>query len=99
MAHESVALERFRSQMGLEVIRKAGFFICTRYPYLGATPDGVIPAGNENENKSSEECLVEIKCPYAHRFTGTAPDYLILREDGEYELSKKHNYYYQVQGQ
>ena len=96
LAHEAVALERFRSQMGLEVVRKAGFFICNRYPYLGATPDGIIPAGDENEN---EECLVEIKCPYAHRFTGTAPDYLILGEDGEYELSKKHNYYYQVQGQ
>ena len=98
LSHEAVALERFRSQMGLEVVRKAGFFICNRYPYLGATPDGIIPAGDENEN-GTEECLVEIQCPYAHRFTGTAPDYLILGEDGEYELSKKHNYYYQVQGQ
>ena len=89
LAHEAVELERFRSQMGLEVIRKAGFFTCTRYPYLGATRDGVIPAGNENENKPEKkngECLVEIKCPYAHHFTGAAPDYLILREDGEYEI-------------
>ena len=98
LSHEAVALERFRSQMGLQVIRKAGFFICNRYPYLGATPDDIIPSGDENENKSTEECLLEIKCPYAHRFTGTASDYLILREDGEYELNKKHNYNYQVHG-
>ena len=56
LSHEAVALERFRSQMGLEVIHKAGFFICHRYPYLGATPDGIVPAGDYNENKSTEEC-------------------------------------------
>ena len=96
LAHEAVALERFRRQMGFEVIRKAGLFVCNRLPYLGATPDSIIPAGHENENN---ECLVEIKCPYAHRFSRKAPDYLILKEDGQYELKKRHNYYYQVQGQ
>ena len=41
---------------------------------------------------------MEVKCPYTHHFTGAAPDYLIKNNE-EYELSKKHNYYYQVQGQ
>ena len=102
LAHEAVALERFRVQMGFEVIRKTGFFICHRLPFLGATPDGIIPESAEakaNDKIRREEALVEIKCPYNHRFNGKAPDYLELQEDGQYELSKKHNYYYQVQGQ
>ena len=100
LAHEAVALERFRVQMGLEVVRKAGFFICHRLPFLGATPDGIILPGDETQTKDCQsEALVEIKFPYAHRFNGRAPDYLELQEDGQYELNKKHNYYYQVQGQ
>ena len=102
LAHEAVALERFRVQMGFEVIRKAGFFICHRLPFLGATPDGIIPKSDEakaNDQIRREEALVEIKCPYNHRFNGKAPDYLELQKDGQYELSKKHNYYYQVQCQ
>ena len=100
LTREAVALERFRVQMGLEVVRKAGFFICHRLPFLGATPDGIIPMGDETQTKDCQlEALVEIKCPYAHRFNGRAPDYLELQEDGQYELNKRHNYYYQVQGQ
>ena len=106
LAHEAVALERFRDQMGLEVIRKAGFFICHRLAFLGATPDGIISRSNEAKDKNKirracleEDALVEVKCPYNHRFNGKAPDYLELKEDGEYELNKRHNYYYQVQGQ
>ena len=51
LAHEAVALERFRVQMGFEVIRKAGFFICHRLPFLGATPDGIIPKSDEAKAK------------------------------------------------
>ena len=51
LAHEAVALERFRVQMGFEVIRKAGFFICHGLPYLGATPDGIIPKSDEAKAK------------------------------------------------
>ncbi len=37
-----------------------GFYISTQFPFLGASPDGIIYVG---EGKIA---LIEIKCPYTH---------------------------------
>ena len=54
---EKVALEQFKQRMRFDVVKKAGFFISKAYPHLGASPDGVVPASELND-----EALVEVKC-------------------------------------
>jgi len=40
---------------------KAGFIVSTKYPYLGATPDGTVyDSWSPNELYG----IVEVKCPY-----------------------------------
>ena len=68
---EKVALEQFKERMRFDVIKKAGFFISKAYPHLGASPDGIVPASDLND-----EALVEVKCSYANRFSGEPPNYL-----------------------
>ena len=90
---EKVALEQFKERMRFDVIKKAGFFISKAYPHLGASPDGIVPASDLND-----EALVEVKCSYANRFSGEPPNYL-NKVAGHFKLKRGHKYYYQIQGQ
>ena len=56
---EKVALEQFKQRMRFDVVKKAGFFISKAYPHLGASPDGIVPASELND-----EALVEVKCSF-----------------------------------
>ena len=74
-------------------VRKCGLFINPDFPFLAASPDGVIESNDEK---------VEIKCPYNGRNKkiqqGKDFSFLTL-EDKKLALKKTHKYYYQIQGQ
>lgn len=57
LINEKVALQQYMEDTGLQVI-ECGLFISTKYPYLGASPDGLL----------GDETSIEIKCPYACRY-------------------------------
>lgn len=54
--YEPVAIERFETEFNLQVF-PANFVVCVKYPFLGATPDGIVSDGS----------LLEVKCPFNTR--------------------------------
>ena len=81
------------SQHILFKVETTGFHVNPAYPHLGASPDGLVSCSCcDNE-------LLEIKRPYNVRHTTplSAP-YLEQVTDGV-QLSRKHDYFYQIQGQ
>ena len=88
--HESVALNAYAENQGKSVVN-AGLFVCKEYPFLAASPDGLV----------GTDCLVEVKCPYAAKekpITSETVPYL-SEVSGKLDLDRNHDYYYQVQGQ
>jgi hypothetical protein len=79
----------------------SGLRINPLYPYLGATPDGVITC----------DCcgtgVIEIKCPFKFREESPTSNNALsdrtfglkCNDDGDVHLSNSHSYYNQVQGQ
>lgn len=51
--HEELALQAYESQTNTQLKRPVGLIIHPKYPFLAATPDGIV----------SEELIVEVKCP------------------------------------
>lgn len=86
LQYEQAATEKFSNMLNLEVT-KTGLHVSPQFPFLGATPDGLV--GND--------AILEIKCPYTIKdkviSQSTVP---FLDSSG---LKKTHNYYFQVQGQ
>lgn len=97
--HESIALEELSEKYGLDISR-CGLFIDREYPFLAATPDGLVNDG---------EGIVEVKCPAAG--AQRSPDEVIdlklgvvgsmfsKAADNTVTIKKMHNYHLQVQGQ
>ena len=80
----------------------SGFMISEQYPYLGASPDGVVH-DSSSENPFG---LLEIKCPFSFRDEAAASDgsfccQIKLHSDGKtsLQLKQSHPYFCQVQGQ
>lgn len=87
---EKEAIHAYEQKSKLKV-NSCGIFVSKKLPFLGASPDGVI----------SDELICEVKCPYSAKNKDISPvtvPYLKM-VDGKMTLSKKHPYYYQVQGQ
>lgn len=94
--NEKNALQSMEETMSLS-IRPCGLFVDPKYPYLGATPDGVI----------GSDGIVEVKCPSSAK--DLSPDdaiqarkvtfWNLTRQKSVGVVNKKHYYYYQVQGQ
>ena len=59
VSHEDDALCAYQRTTCTEV-DSCGIFISVEYPFLGASPDGIIYVD------VGEIALVEIKCPYKH---------------------------------
>ena len=62
------------------------------YPFLAASPDGVVSDGS----------LIEVKCPFNGRNTKIKTGKLfpwLEERDGHLMLKKNHDYFFQVQGQ
>ncbi|XP_060871434.1 uncharacterized protein LOC132945685 [Metopolophium dirhodum] len=94
--NESLARTRFQDLTGMTV-KLCGLFTDNEYPYLAASPDGLI----------GDNAIVEIKCPYTARDTNNAKEaieskllqYCIINKDGTIKLKKEHPYFYQIIGQ
>ena len=72
------------------VVKECGLFIHPVHNFLATSPDGVI----------GDTCVLEIKCPYSIINKYQLPSYLTQNPRTRlYELNKKHNYYYQIQGE
>ncbi|KAI8437081.1 hypothetical protein MSG28_010441 [Choristoneura fumiferana] len=96
--NESVARTLFIEKLQ-KAVRPAGLFIDEEFGFLGASPDGVI---------EKEKSLLEIKCfPSLARsnqdiFSAAKSRKnfpLYVDDGGSLQINKKHNFYYQIQGQ
>ena len=82
-------------------VRSSGLVINPSYPFLGASPDGIVVCDCCGEG------LIEIKCTYKYRHdsptssSALADHHYFLKdgENGDIHLSSTHQYYDQVQGQ
>jgi len=90
--YEAVALRKFEEVCDVKV-HPAGLFVRPDYPYLGASPDGVV----------DDSAIVEVKCPYNGRNDTIEPNakfpFLSRNGSGDLILKPSHSYYTQVQGQ
>ena len=78
-------------QVENQVVTECRLFIHPESNFLAASPDGLI----------GDNTVLEIKCPYSIiNQDDQLPRYLTYnRLTGQYDLDKKHNYYYQIQGE
>ena len=81
-------------------MKPIGLVINTKYPFLGATPDGSASCTCCGEH------LLEIKCPYKYKDMNPSlicesdPNFYLKRDQsGEMYLDTAHQYYYQVQAE
>ena len=77
-------------------IKESGFFIDTKYSFLGASPDGLV------ECLCHTPGLLEIKCPFTYRDMTThdyslQPNSCLQKVDNKISLKHDHSYFYQVQ--
>lgn len=74
-------------------LRKSGFLICPKYPYLGVSPDGIRSCA------CHDDILVEVKCPYTAKDQNPRDKFgnSSFCIDGTGELKKNHRYYTQIQ--
>lgn len=75
------------------VIKDVGFVIDPKFPYMGASPDGIASC------KCCGDVLVEVKCPFCRKDFDIDEKVNCLVKNENLELDKKHSYYYQVQTQ
>ena len=80
-------------------VRDSGLTLNTKWPYLGASPDGIVTC------ECCSKGVVEIKCPFCHRnedlVNSTDDKRFCLSRDtsGASYLDRAHACYYQVQTQ
>ena len=78
-------------------VENSGFVINPQWPFVGATPDGIISCSCCGRG------VLEIKCPYCHRGESiemsVSKDNLKKASDESFYLNQEHTYYYQVQTQ
>ena len=99
--NEDHAREKYRVSMKSHEdfsLQSAGLLVSTKFPFLGASPDGIISCSCCGTG------LLEIKCPYKYRdcnieSINDSDFYLRLNEANEWEVNTEHEYYFQIQGQ
>ncbi|CAG2203849.1 unnamed protein product [Mytilus edulis] len=89
---ESKAICKFEVQKGVKC-RPSGLFVRPDFPFLGASPDGIVDG----------DFLIEVKCPYNGRndkiLPGKCFPFLYRNKSGEIALKEISTYYAQIQGQ
>lgn len=80
------------------VITDAGFRTSPQYPFIGASPDACVPCSCCGEG------ICEIKCPFTAKGKTIAEasaesKFCLSDKNGVLQLSRQHEYYYQVQTQ
>ena len=96
--HENIALNAYKKQLESSHVSfevdAGGLLVNPLAPHLGASADGYV---------SCSCCglgVVEIKCPFSVRDSSpNNASFLDKIQNGHIRLSRKHNYYYQIQGQ
>ena len=90
--YEKVAKSKFEELIGLK-IEPCGVFVNHEFPFLAATPDGLV----------GKTEIVEIKCPFKGKDSAIEPGilfpFLIYDEENKITLKETHSYMYQIQGQ
>jgi len=91
--YEKTAIQAFMEKSGKTVF-PCGLFVCEEFPYLAASPDGLV----------DKDYLVEVKCPLRGFGKTVAADrsfpFLQLdASDNQLHLKKESHYWLQVQGQ
>ena len=96
--NEKVALQCYEEQMSSDCcISDSSLVINPRWPWLGASPDGLVVQDGEIVG------AVEIKCPYCKRDmliseACTEKSFFLEMKSSIPSLKEKHAYYYQCQG-
>lgn len=97
--YENQAFAKY-SQVTSVVDSAVGLVVNPQVPYLGASPDRLV-ASTDNSLK-----LVEIKCPFSVFEKKTTilkqveqGSFYLVNENGQLQLRKQHDYFYQIQGQ
>lgn len=95
---EAVVRNKLRHLYCNNTIRKCGLVINPNFPYLGASPDGLM--------MRNEPCLIEIKTVYNPKdfsleelYTNRKDFCLCKNDEGKFEIRKSHKCYTQIQGQ
>ena len=82
------------------LLTSSGLVVHPDYPYLGASPDGIVKC-----SCCTGTGVLEIKCPFRCKMqsfieASKNKDFCLkVGEDGSWELNAQHAYYYQVQAQ
>ncbi|XP_041862020.1 uncharacterized protein LOC121652935 [Melanotaenia boesemani] len=103
--NEAKARQSFVEKFPNMTVRETGLWVNSEYPYLAASPDGLL-----HDRDLDSHGVLEIKCPISLKeahpkdfYTALSKKQLAgfcLKVDGdEVTMSKKHAYYYQVQMQ
>lgn len=87
-------LLRLIFQLTNKCVEQCGLFVSVEYPYLGASPDGLV----------GDQEIIEVKCPYTGRYELITPseNFPFLQQstdDNTLMLKTSHPYYDQVQGE
>ena len=95
--HEEIAIKLYEEKSG-HTVHQCGFFVCDMYPFLGASPDGIIIG------EGDEFGIVEVKCPFVHHNTtiSKACDdkiFHLMKTENDMKLCLDHDYHYQITGQ
>ena len=101
--HEKQAQEKYEkvtkpSHSNLQ-ISENGLFINPQWPFIGASPDGVITC------ECCTKGVLEIKCPYCHReesiksAAANSNNFCLVEQENSLYLDHSHAYFYQVQTQ
>ncbi|KAK5639603.1 hypothetical protein RI129_012095 [Pyrocoelia pectoralis] len=92
--NEHRAIEAFQAETN-EIVSPCGLYIREDFPFLAASPDGLV----------GEDALIEVKCPYTarkhspHEATQQKEIKFCEIKNGNVMLKTNHDYYYQIQGQ
>ena len=103
-SHEKLARDLYKKTNGVEhqdfTAMENGFFINSEWPFIGASPDGIVECSCHGKG------TFEIKCPYCHRgedivcATSNDKKFCLKKDvDGALFLDPDHAYYYQIQTQ
>ncbi|XP_012945416.2 uncharacterized protein LOC106013658 [Aplysia californica] len=99
---EESGLQEFEASMHSNhlnvTLRRAGLYVKSTHPYIGASPDAVLHCDCHGLS------TVELKCPFKLKGKNIVDnyaqtDFLCKGENGDLELKRDHAYYYQVQTQ
>ena len=101
--HEKQARDRYEKTVRFKhtnlQVAECGLFINPQWPFVGASPDGIITCD------CCPKGVLEIKCPFCHRGESIAAaitsdkNFCLTEVDGQISLDHCHAYYYQVQTQ